>query len=99
MKGDEYIVSAKYVDAAGEACEEAINMKANEAVRSIMKEKRIGTTALAKRMGKTPRLVCDRLSQDNISIDKLMEILRLMDYKIALVPADASLPKDSYVLE
>lgn len=74
-------------------------MKANEAVRDIMKSKDVGTKILAERMGKPARLVSDRLSQDNISIDKLTEMLRLMDYKIVLVPRDAKLPKDSYTLD
>lgn len=74
-------------------------MKTNEAVREIMKNKGLGPNTLAERMGKPARLVCDRLSQDNISISKLMEMLRLMDYKIVLVPRDVKSSKDSYVIE
>ena len=66
-------------------------MKTNEAVRSIMKSKDIGTNTLAAKVGKSPRLVSDRLSQENISIAKLTEILRVMDYKIVLVPRDTKL--------
>lgn len=74
-------------------------MKANEAVRAIMKSQNIGTNALAEKMGKPARLVSDRLSQENISIDKLTEMLRIMDYRIAFVPRDAKMPDDSYVLK
>jgi len=66
-------------------------MKVNEAVRSIMKSKDIGTNLLASKMGKTPRLVSDRLRMDNMSIEKLTEILRVMDYKVVLVPRDVKL--------
>ena len=74
-------------------------VKVNEAVRGIMHNKSIGTSMLAERMGKPPRLVSDRLSQENISIDKLQEMLRLMDYKIVLMPRDVRVSKDSYVLD
>ena len=61
-------------------------MKTNEAVRAIMSEQGVGTSTLASRIGKTPRLVSDRLSQENISIDKLNEMLRVLDYKVVIVP-------------
>ena len=61
-------------------------MKANEAVREIMAEQEIGPSVLASRIGKTPRVVTDRLAQENISIKKLNEMLRALDYKIMIVP-------------
>lgn len=61
-------------------------MKTNEAVREIMTQQGVGVSALASRIDKTPRLVSDRLSQDNISIEKLNEMLRVLDYKIVVVP-------------
>lgn len=74
-------------------------MKTNIAVKSIMKKQGMGVTKLAGRMGKSPRLVSDRLSQENISISKLDEIIRMLDYKLVLLPRDARLPEDSFEIE
>ena len=57
-----------------------------KAVKAIMDLKGFGTNSLAAAMGKTPRALCDRIYQKNISIDKLQEIVRVMGYKIMLVP-------------
>ena len=74
-------------------------MKAGEAVRAIMEEKGVGTSTLADRIGKAPRLVCDRLRQDNISVDKLRELLRVMDYKIVIMPRSTALKGNEYEIE
>ena len=74
-------------------------MKANEVVRDIMKQQELGTSALAARIGKTPRLVSDRLAMENISIEKLNELLRALDYKIAIVPRSRVTKKDEYEVE
>lgn len=71
-------------------------MKSNEAVREIMKEQGVGLSVLASRIDKTPRLVSDRLSQENISIEKLNELLRVLDYKIIVVPRSRATKSDEY---
>ena len=71
-------------------------MKSNEAVREIMKKKDVGLSVLASRIDKTPRLVSDRLSQENISIEKLNELLRVLDYKIVVVPRSRVTKSDEY---
>ena len=66
-------------------------MLAKKAVREIMEKKGIGTNARADRIGKQARVVSDRLSLDkgeNISVEKLNELLRAMDYKIVVVPRE-----------
>ena len=73
-------------------------MKTSEAIREVMKAKEIGVNQMADRLGKSPRLVSERLSQENISIAKLQEMLRVLDYKIAIIPRDTRLPKDGYVI-
>lgn len=50
-------------------------------------------------MEKTPRLVSERLSQENISIAKLREILRVLDYKVVIVPREARVPEGGYEVE
>lgn len=74
-------------------------MKTNIAVRAIMEEQGIGVTKLAARMEKTPRLVSDRLAQENISITKLNEILRMLDYKVVILPRDSRLPDGAFEIE
>lgn len=74
-------------------------MKATEVVKAIMKKQGVGTNRMADRLNRPPRLVSDRLSQSNISIDKLNEMLRLLDYKIVIIPREARLPADSFEVE
>lgn len=74
-------------------------MKTVDAVRAVMEEKNIGVSALANRIGKSPRLVSDRLHQDNISIDKLRELLRVMDYKVVIMPRGTVLKGNEYEVE
>ena len=74
-------------------------MKTNEAVREIMKEQEVGVSTLASRIGKTPRLVSDRLAMENISIGKLNELLRVLDYKVVVVPRSRVTKSGEYEVE
>lgn len=58
------------------------------AIVSIMEKRGMGTLALADALGGKPvSTISDRIRQKNISVDKLNEIVRVMGYKIMLVPA------------
>ncbi|MDB6459405.1 MULTISPECIES: helix-turn-helix domain-containing protein [Blautia] len=61
-------------------------MKVSEIIRNIMDEKKCKPIDLAKRLGISKQTLNGRLTQDNISIDKLNEMLKQMDYKIVIVP-------------
>ena len=74
-------------------------MKTSDAVRAVMEEQGIGTNKMAARLGKSARCVSERLGQDNISIGKLMEMLRVLDYKIVIVPRGTAMPKGGYEIE
>ncbi|MBS1412889.1 MAG: hypothetical protein HPZ00_06230 [Christensenellaceae bacterium] len=74
-------------------------MKTTDAVREIMKAKGIGVNKMADRLNKSSRLVSERLSQDNISIAKLQELLRVLDYKVIIVPRETRLPANSFEVE
>ena len=74
-------------------------MRTGNAVRELMKLKRIGVNQLADLMGKTPRLVSERLGQENISVKKLNEMLRVMGYKTIIVPRDTRILSDSFEIE
>lgn len=63
-------------------------MKATDIVRTIMKTNGIKIAALADKLKIRSNVISVRLTQDNISISKLDEMLRLMDYKIVVVPRD-----------
>ena len=65
-------------------------MKASEIVRIVMKTKEVKVAALADKLKIKSNVLSERLSQENISIAKLDEMLRLMDYKIMIVPRDTS---------
>lgn len=74
-------------------------MKTGDAVREVMKIKEVGVNQMADRLGKSPRLVSERLSQQNISITKLNEMLKVMDYKILIVPRSTRVPSDGFEIE
>ena len=74
-------------------------MRANEAIREIMKEQEVGVSKLADRMNKKQSTISERLKQDNISLSKLNEMLRVLDYKIVVMPRNISTPKNSYEIE
>lgn len=61
-------------------------MKPSEIIRNIMNEKNCKPIDLAKRLEISKQTLNGRLTQDNISIDKLNQILKQLDYKIVIVP-------------
>lgn len=74
-------------------------MKTGEAIREVMKKQEVGVNQMAHRLEKTPRLVSERLSQENISISKLREMLRVLDYKVVIVPRESRLPEGGIEIE
>lgn len=86
-------------------------MKANRAVREIMKaqKKSVGyikdkINLRNKELGieskeVKSRNITDRLTQENISIEKLREMIIHLDYKIVLVPFDKKLSEGEYEIE
>lgn len=71
-------------------------MLATEIIREIIKECGLGVNEYSRRLGKSPRLVSDRLHHPNISIEKLQEMLRVLDYKILIVPSDRRVREGEY---
>lgn len=78
-------------------------MNALDALKEIMTNREVTVTQLANRLGKSRSSVSDKFLTDkrqkSIKVDNLNEFLRVLDYKIVLVPADTRLPKDSYEVE
>ena len=83
-----------------------MKIKATEAVREIMKNQGKTMSGLAQAMpadsdGKEVpvRRISERLSQENISVKVLDEMLRVLGYKIVLMPTDESVPTNSYTVK
>lgn len=74
-------------------------MKANEAVRKAMEETGTKVADIAFMTKRKSNVISERLTQDNISIDKLNEMLRVMNYKIVVMPREVRLPEGGYEVE
>ena len=60
-------------------------MKANKVIREVMKRQNEKVASLADKLGLVPNVLSQRLTQENISTNKLDEMLRAMGYKIVVV--------------
>lgn len=74
-------------------------MKTGDAVREVMRLKEVGVNQMADRLDKSPRLVSERLSQQNISVTKLRELLKVLDYKVVILPREARVSQDGFEIE
>lgn len=74
-------------------------MKPMEIVKAIMELKEIRPSLLCSRLNIKSNVLSERFKQKNVSVDKLNEMLRVMDYKLVIVPIDAKIPKDGYDVE
>ena len=64
-------------------------MEATKAVREIMVSQKVKISSIADKLHiENANVITQRLRQKNISITKLDEMLRLMDYKIVLAPVE-----------
>lgn len=63
-------------------------MKAKDAVKEIMKIESVKIATLESRLGVGRNVVSERLNQENISVVKLNEMLRALDYKIVICPRE-----------
>lgn len=69
------------------------------ATREIMKNRAVGVNMLADRLGIKQNVLSERLRHENISVKKLSEMLRLLDYKIILVPRETRVPEGGFEVE
>lgn len=74
-------------------------MKAMAAIRNIMAQKGIRVTTMAYQLGIKQNVLSQRFTQENVSVSKLNEMARLLDYKVVLVPRSTRLPDGGYDLE
>lgn len=73
-------------------------MKATDIVRDIMEKKEVKPSMLADRLEIKNNTLSERLTQTNISVLKLNEMLRVMDYKIMIVPRQTQIKENCYEL-
>ena len=74
-------------------------MIAMEALREVMKLKEVTTSVLAGRLNIKQNVLSERYKQKNVSVSKLNEMLRMMDYKVVVVPKDARVPSGGFEVE
>lgn len=77
-------------------------MLVKRAIRAIMDRKGIGLNTLARMVGKNSQFVSDKLNPAkglNMSTDKLDELIRVMGYKIVLMPADVEMEDGWYEID
>ncbi len=74
-------------------------MKATEALKEVMSLQEIKPSVLCDRLGIKSNVLSERFKQKNISVEKLNEMLKVMDYRIIIVPRDARTPADSFEIE
>lgn len=74
-------------------------MMTMDAVKEIMKRKGVRPSDLCEGLGIKSNVLSERFKQKNVSVSKLNEMLRLMNYKIVLTPDDKELDEDSIEVE
>ena len=74
-------------------------MIAMEAVKEVMKLKEVRPAMLCDRLGIKSNVLSERFKQKNVSVSKLNEMVRLMDYRVVLVPSDKPLDDDCIEVE
>lgn len=74
-------------------------MVAMEAVKEIMKLKDIRPAVLCDRLKIKSNVLSERFKQKNVSVEKLNDMLRAMDYKVVVVPRDTRLPEGGFEIE
>lgn len=74
-------------------------MKANEAIREIMNRTGTRMSALASRLKTGTNTVSNRVAREGITVSKLSDTIRAMDYKVIVVPISTRLPDGGFEVE
>ena len=75
-------------------------MTINQAIREIMTLRGIRAIRLAERLGISRPTMSQRLNdKSNWTTDTACSMAKMLDYRVVLVPAEARLPKDSFIIE
>ena len=77
-------------------------MKARELIKVIMEKQDVSNARMADRLNITQATLWDRLNTKkakDIPVSLLSEMLRVLDYKVVLVPRSSRIPSDGYEVE
>lgn len=77
-------------------------MKAREIVKTIMETLGVSNATMAARLSITQAALWDRLNTKkvkDIPVSTLNEMLKVLDYKIIIVPREARVPTNGYTVE
>lgn len=77
-------------------------MKAREVVKEIMANQSLTNAGLANRVGISREAAWDRINTKkakDMAVDTLLEMLKVMDYKIQIVPRSSRLPDGGYEVD
>ena len=74
-------------------------MIAMEAVKEVMKIKEVRPAILCDRLKIKSNVLSERFKQKNVSVEKLNEMLRAMDYKVVIVPRESKVPENGFEVE
>ena len=74
-------------------------MNALDAVKEVMRMRGVKQIELADRIRVKQSTLSERMSQKNVSVQKLDEMLNAMDYKIVIVPRNSKVPENGFEVE
>lgn len=74
-------------------------MIAMDAVKEVMKIKEVRPAVLCDRLGIKSNVLSERFKQKNVSVEKLNDMLRAMDYKVVIVPRETKVPENGFEVE
>ena len=74
-------------------------MKWNEIIRKILSDQKVTQSMLARRLDISKPTLNMRLSQKGIGLPIYMQMLKAVDYKVLVVPADRKVKEDEYEVE
>ena len=76
-------------------------MKGREIVKTIMEKTNVSNAQLAHRLGTSLATMWDRVNSKkvkDIPLSTLNEMLRALDYKVIIVPANRQVKSDEYLV-
>jgi len=77
-------------------------MKARDIVKEVMEVKSVTNATMADRLSITQAALWDRLNTKktkDIPVSTLNEMLKVLDYKVLIVPREVRTPNGGYVIE
>nr|DAD74378.1 MAG TPA: Regulatory protein-modification, helix-turn-helix, transcriptional regulato, DNA [Siphoviridae sp. ct3pR10] len=81
---------------------EVNDMTSKEIVSKIMKDQGVTNAELAAKLDLTQATLWDRLNPkktNNMTVKKLGEMLKMLDYKVVVVPRKSRIPEGGYEVE